>query len=142
MKAGVTGSRHGFSASQAMAFRRWAAEQESIDEFHHGSCSGVDVEAARIVRELHPGCRIIAHPGPEDCPHQADSGVDDEALPGKGHFARNRDIVNCTEFLAGFPFSMGVRPDGTRMGGTWYTIEFARKVGRPHIVVSPDGVIT
>jgi hypothetical protein len=111
------------------------------DEFHHGSCQGVDVEAARLVRKgFVAHITIIAHPGPKSDPHQEDSGVDDVKLPGKSHFARNRDLVAVCDELFAFPGEQwaGVVPD---RGGTAYTVSQAVRAGKKLTIVYPDGTI-
>ena len=60
----------------------------------------------------------------------------DETRAPKSYFARNRDIVEECDVLIGCPSQ-------TRhmYGGTWYTIDHARQVGRRVILITPDGVI-
>lgn len=116
-------------------------------EFHHGSCRGVDVQAAQLVcRSFVPGkVRIVAHPGHSakgrdlaENADYADSGVDDEVLPSKTHFARNRDLVTLCDELIACPGKM----EEEASGGTWYTINYARKVGKPLTIIWPDGGLT
>lgn len=125
MKVGFTGTRYGMSESQKKAFRIGIGGVD-VWEFHHGSCQGADVEAARIIRELKPECLIVAHPGPGGDPHRELSGVDDITTEPKTHFARNRDIVNQTDMLAATP----LQDEPQSRGGTWYTIGYAKKVGK------------
>lgn len=137
MKLGFTGTRFGMSVLQKRVFQL-AVASKSIEEFHHGSCQGADVEAARIVRELHPSCRIVAHPGPDGDNHRELSGVDDLTLEPKTHFARNRDIVNATDLLLATPF----QAERQSRGGTWYTVDFAEKFNREVGIIWPDGSTT
>ena len=125
MKVGFTGTRYGMSERQKEAFRI-GLESVTLYEFHHGSCQGADVEAARIVREVKPDCLIVAHPGPDGDPHRELSGVDDVTTAPKTHFARNRDIVNQTDMLAATP----LQDEPQSRGGTWYTIGYAQKSGK------------
>lgn len=130
---GFTGTRHGMTDVQATVLEGFL---RPMAEFHHGSCKGADVEAARIVRRTfaHP-VRIIAHPGPDDDQCRDESGVDDETLPGLTHFARNRDIVDQCDELIACPREPTEQPKG----GTWYTIRYARKRGVKVTVIWPDG---
>jgi hypothetical protein len=135
MRVGFTGTRKGMTASQAAVFEGLV---ELPTEFHHGSCKGADVEAARIVRRtfiVH--VPVICHPGPNGDPCQEPSGVDDERREPKTHFARNRDIVNETDRLIACPCDMTEQS----RGGTWYTVSYARKKGKPVTIIWPDGSI-
>lgn len=136
MNIGITGTRDGMTAEQERAFRSLIAVGP-VGRFHHGSCQGVDVEAARIVRELYPGCWIVAHLGPDGDPCRSISGVDNETRAPKTHFCRNRAIVDETERLIAVP----KQPQEMRYGGTWYTVSYARKARKPHVIVWPDGAL-
>lgn len=138
MKFGFTGTRHGMTAKQSSRFESRMILPES---FHHGSCQGADVEAARIVAKMFKDMRslflIVCHPGPDDDPCQELSGVDDERREPNRHFARNRAIVDETDCLIACPYNMVPQLHG----GTWYTIKYARKAGKPVTIILPDGTI-
>lgn len=135
MKLGFTGTRKGFTSHQAAEFRH-LLDAFSPDEFHHGDCIGADAMAAAIVAARCPDCKIIVHP-PVDETHRAhfDGHV---ILPPKTHFARNRDIVNETDGI------IGIVPEMERLerGGTWYTLAFAQKRGKPLSIIWPDGAVS
>ena len=137
MNIGFTGSRHGMTDAQRAAFGVLVTFDYQPSTFVHGSCQGADVEAAAIVRHVQRLCRIASRPGPDGDPHQVDSGVDDVKLPGKTHFARNRDIVDGCDVLIACPCDMTEQP----RGGTWYTVGYARKNGKCVIIVWPDGSV-
>jgi hypothetical protein len=59
-----------------------------------------------------------------------------EVLPVKGPLARNRDIVHASDKLIAAPKSRTYRT-----GGTWHTIGYAQKEGKPVTIVWPDGSI-
>ena len=101
--------------------------------FHHGCCVGADREAATIAEET---CNIVEHPGPEEDHRQTRPRHAERRAP-KGHLARNRDIVNECDLLIATPFERAEQ----QRGGTWYTIRYARKVGKPLLIVFPDGSI-
>jgi hypothetical protein len=58
----------------------------------------------------------------------------DKILPTKSYFARNRDIVDASNMLIGFPAH---RSRGK--GGTWYTIKYAEKLGVKTGIFYADG---
>ena len=135
---GFTGTRHGMSAVQKEAFAR-VLEEADGDQFHHGDCVGADAEAAAIAFEL--GWQIICHPPLKD-EHRANTTFHraDFARPQKSHFARNRDIVDESQLLIACPQYMDPITKET-MGGTAYTVNYARKCGKPVWIVRPDGTI-
>lgn len=138
MIVGFTGVRHGMTDAQRAMLGTVALIdiKSMITEFHHGGCQGADVEAARLVSHMFgEGVRIICHPGPLGDKHQEISGVDDERLPAKTHFARNRDIVDACDVLLVCPMQMEYQP----RGGTWYTHDQAVKKGKRVIICWPDG---
>lgn len=140
MKVGFTRTRAGLQAAQRAALGTFLLMDlsERVTEFVHGSCQGADVQAARLARHIFDaGCRIVARPGPDGDPCRDESGVDDETMPGKNHFARNRDIVLATELLVACPPCKPMPPSG----GTLYTVKFARKQKRPLVIIWPDGSI-
>lgn len=140
MIVGVTGTRKGFTDAQRASFGSLLIFDlaHRLMEFRNGSCQGVNVEAARLVRHIYAHtARIVCHPGPDGDPHRECSGVDDEVLPPKTHFARNRDIVNSSDVIVICPCDM----EHQSRGGTWMTHDFAKKVGKPVFVVWPDGSV-
>lgn len=133
---GFTGTRHGMTEAQQATFRE--VFPTDAGAFHHGSCQGADVQAARLVRQLRPdGITSICHPGPDGDTHREASGVDDFTHTGKTHFARNRDIVDACPVLIACPCDMTEQP----RGGTWYTINYARKCERRILIIWPDGSV-
>ena len=135
MIVGFTGTRNGMTDEQIAIFEGLIPRPAS---FHHGSCKGADVQAARIVRKLfRDHIPIIAHPGPDGDSNREDSGVDDEKCPPRSHLARNRDIVNLCDLLIACPFESEEQP----RGGTWYTIRYARNRGVNVTIIYPDGGI-
>lgn len=133
MRLGFTGTRHGLTDVQAVLLRGLLG---GITSFHHGGCRGADVEAARMVRR---SCTvpktIICYPGPVSDSNQEDSGVDDEVRKPMAHLARNKRIVDDTDELFACPFEMTPQV----RGGTWFTIRYAIKKGKPVTIIWPDG---
>lgn len=133
MKIGFTGTRNGMTLEQTEAFRQLIAELKPT-EFHHGDCIGADAEAHDIVREF-PHTKIVIHQ-PVDEKHRAWKKGDEFKHP-LSHFARNRAIVDETELLIGASIS----DVPLTSGGTWYTIDYAIKIGRPVRILWPDGSV-
>jgi hypothetical protein len=130
---GFTGSRKGMTDQQEVMFEGLIS---GIKKFIHGSCTGSDVQAARIVRKtFKTHIPIHAYPGPEDDPCREDSRVDDFVAEPMTHFARNRKIVQDCQELIATPAEMTEQATG----GTWYTIRYARKIGRKVTIIWPDG---
>ena len=141
MKIGFTGTRLGMTDAQhkKLAYQLMYVVGNAPHEFRHGGCQGADVQAARTIRNCYDlgMVRIVCHPGPEGDSFQESSGVDDEELPGKTHFARNRDIVDASDLVVGCP---GVATWNER-GGTFYTMKYAIKKGKPLVIVWPNGEV-
>jgi hypothetical protein len=140
MKIGITGTRDGMTEAQRYNFA-FRIKELDFKEFHHGSCKGVDVQAARIVAETNAckqgNAEIVCHPGPDGDSCQEDSGVDTIIHDPKTHFARNRDIVNAVDLLIVIP-----KQDAWCLrGGTWYTHDFAKKQRKQTWVIWPDGLV-
>lgn len=133
MIIGFTGTRKGMTDVQKTVFEAYILP---MTEFHHGSCQGADVEAARIVRKTFrlPVPKIVVHPGPAG-PWREESGIDNIFLSPKPFLTRNRDIVNACDELIACPKGM----EEEKTGGTWYTIRYARKVGKKVTIIYPDG---
>jgi hypothetical protein len=147
MILGFTGTRFGMTDAQKRVVRNFLVERHVV-EFHHGDCLGADDQAAMIVKELRAGegslllpkCKITIHP-PIDQAYRAGHVVDpahgDEIRMAKTHFARNRDIVDESAVLIGTP----AQDKWQTVGGTWYTIEYARKRQKSMMVVWPNGTV-
>ncbi|MEU7814068.1 hypothetical protein [Pseudonocardia sp. NPDC049154] len=99
-------------------------------ELHHGDCVGADALAARIAK-AHDFI-VHVHPPTEQGMRAWTAGhVMHEPLP---YLERNRAIVDATECLIAVPDG----PERTR-SGTWSTVRYARRLGRPVTIVWPDG---
>ena len=131
-RVGVTGSRSGMNETQ---MREVSQALEALytpgAEFHHGDCMGVDEQAATLAQSM--GYRVVSHPGP-DGEHRAHH-PSDEVREVDTHFRRNRTIVNTTDLLLVVPW----QEEHQTNGGTWYTHDYAVKVGKPRRVFWPSG---
>ena len=98
---------------------------------HHGDCIGADEEAHGLARAF--GFRIVLHP-PSDPRKRAYCEADATRTP-VGYLVRNRRIVDECQLLVATP---KLHAEEVR-AGTWSTIRYAAKIGRPLIVILPDG---
>lgn len=103
-------------------------------EVHHGDCMGADFEFHGIAYEVcGETLRRVIHPSVDDAYRAFCDG--DEARPAKPYVERDHDIVDETEVLIAMPITTGE----IMRSGTWATVRYARKVGRPIFIVSPRG---
>jgi hypothetical protein len=90
---------------------------------HHGDAIGADAEAHDIAVAL--GCAIVIHP-PQIEMQRAFKTAADIRAP-KPYLDRNRDIVRESEFLIAAPAEVIEE----LRSGTWATVRYARRLGRP-----------
>lgn len=140
ISVGFTGTQEGMQALQFQAltdevdymyhFTHW-----NSFEFHHGDCIGADAEAHNLMERLH-GVRIWVHP-PEDTKKRAFcKGTNVVFLPAKPYIERNHDIVDACKLLVACPEG----PE-RRRSGTWATVRYAQRIGKPVTIIMPDGQI-
>lgn len=127
---GFTGTQRGMTEAQWCAL--WPLLLcRAPGEFHEGDCIGADEQAAGMAREA--GFRVVGHP-PVVQAKRAFFPVD-EWRPAALYLERNHNIVDACEVLLATP---GEFVEQLR-SGTWATIRYARRVGRPTLVIFPDG---
>jgi hypothetical protein len=130
---GVTGSRLGPSVAQL----KWLRSQlREATELHHGASVGVDAAAHRVAIEIGTEA-IVVHP-PVDLKAADQSTMVDmpgvTVLPRKPYLKCNHDIVDACNVLLALP--MGKE---TQRIGTWATVRYAVKIGRPVRICGPYG---
>jgi hypothetical protein len=142
VKYGFTGTQIGMSDRQKEALRA-LFERDTIDEFHHGDCVGADYEAHVIVWGLTFGPTIVIHPPTIRSKRAFCFGYDHPTrprrwrahgivqLPAKPYLDRNHDIVDQTDTLIAAPRTN----DEEQRSGTWATVRYARRLGRPIIML-------
>jgi len=128
---GLTATRHGMSREQRDALCSFLSGTKG--KFHHGLCRGGDEDGHHIARDL--GYWIVGHP-PSNPALRAWLECD-ELRPEKPYLVRNKDIVDETIALIAVPSE----PEERRRGGTWSTFRYARKIGRPTVLILPNGKI-
>lgn len=131
MKIGFSGTRYGMSEYQGQWFRRiiWGFKE---GEFHHGDCIGADKEANDVVDlgndlviNIHPAWNI--HGTRAFCQPQRFF----YSFEPKNFVDRDKDIVDMSDLLIAAPLNS----NPLSRSGTWTTIRYAKKVGKPVIVL-------
>jgi len=131
---GFTGTRIGMTLPQLSRVNAELRMLHSLDAwFHHGDCVGADAEASTLARLA--GYSVMIHP-PVDEAHRARC-IGDVVVAPLTHLARNRAIVCACDTMIAAPREM----EHQSRGGTWYTHDYALKVGKPVILVLPDGTV-
>jgi hypothetical protein len=137
MKLGITGTRHGWTPEQKTTFidkvSAFFAANHPVVEFHHGDCTGVDEQAAVELRD-NWDVQLHTHP-PKNGSRRANLGGT-LYLP-KEYIQRNHDIVDAVDELVVIPDSHVEQ----RRSGTWATYRYAQSVGKPILLIYPDGTI-
>ena len=134
MDIGFTGTQDGMTYRQQCAFGV-EIETFSPERFRHGLCIGADEQAHWITRTFAPKAIIYGHP-PTNTSKMARCPVDVMNDPAE-YLARNRHIVDLSDMLIAGPKG----PEETR-SGTWSTVRYARKLGRPIKIIWPDGSVS
>lgn len=128
----ITASRRGLTGAQK---KRLASLIRRIrpEEVLHGDCVGGDADCHRIVTAC---SRALVGVYPSDRSGQRAfcGGVEVKAVP-RPPLERNRTMVRRSSLVVAFPasFSEELR------SGTWATVRHARRVGRPVVLIWPDG---
>ncbi len=126
---GFSGTRKGMSKEQLDTVNELTVANFSI--VHIGDCVGADVDMYNIAKRNNQ--LTHGHP-PIDPKLRAYCDFDFIEEP-KAYHVRNRDIVNACDLLIATPFEMSRQ----KKGGTWMTVNYAIEVGKPYVIVWPDG---
>lgn len=136
MKVGFTGTRQGMTALQKAVVTGLLIEEKS-EIAHHGGCIGADIDFDNICWAFKPRSILtVVHPS-DIKSKQGKWHYSPWVLPEKPPLDRNRDIVDHSDFLIAAP----KESKEIVRSGTWATIRYARKVGKPVSIVYPDGSI-
>jgi hypothetical protein len=128
---GFTGTQEGMTGAQLSRVRRIVASLYGW--LHHGDCIGADAQAHDLARNK--GLKVALHP-PINPSKRAFCDADlihQEA----DYLTRNRAIVNVTDGLIACPKSF----EEELRSGTWSTVRYARRLGKPRVIVYPDGSV-
>ena len=143
-KLGITGTKNGWTGSQFDSFLSVIKELKFIDEFHHGDCVGVDMQAHYLVPCFCPRVSLHVHP-PVNKKYRAFCGY----IPSLSevrlifsepseYLTRNKDIVNSVDKMIACPKNMFEE----LRSGTWAAIRYCRKIKKPLKIIWPDGSIS
>ena len=138
MNVGFTGTQNGMREEQRVAVKRLLAELHTTDddEFHYGACVGADTQA--VFDAIDVGYVILAYQA-NNVSHSKHGLIPKDAIivTPMAALTRNKRIVDNTDILVVAP----QRVSETLRSGTWATVRYARKQGKPIIYVWPDGRI-
>ena len=131
MKIGITGTRSQLTGHQIKSIIDYLKSVFTIgSELHHGDCVGADAHVASLAKEI--GYKIVCHP-PMSNDLRANFESDEIRNP-LSYFARNRNIVDETDFLIVAPY----QNEWQSFGGTWYTHDYAVKKNKQLRIFFPD----
>jgi hypothetical protein len=133
---GFTGTQLGMTEAQRATVHRLLLELGATD-LGHGDCIGADDQADQIAREL--GLRRHLHlPNKKEKMALCIPAEGDVVHPPKSYLVRNRDIVDACEALIAAPKEM----TETLRSGTWSTVRYCRRLGKPLYIVWPEGTVS
>lgn len=133
MVMGFTGTSKGMSEPQRMSVMA-LLKRLRVTELHHGDCVGADAQAHRLARRL--DIPVVLHP-PTSSTHRAFARGSAREEPPQPYLTRNHFIVKWSEGLIATPHQQ----IEILRSGTWATIRYARRLGKPLWIVWPDGTI-
>ena len=130
MIVGFTGTREGMTVHQIKTLIRLLRTLD-IEEIHHGGCVGADEQFHRIASKLFPGAWTVNHPC--DIKKYRAYIVADVCYTSIPALARNKMIVDQSDILIACPKTK----EEELRSGTWSTVRYARKIGKPAEVIEP-----
>lgn len=128
---GFTGTQRGVTWQQRKTLLA-CLELPNVEVLHHGDCIGADALAWSLARELH--LETICHPCNLSA-KRAYTSPNEETRKVLSPLVRNQNIVHECEFLIACPRT----PTEELRSGTWATIRYAMRAGRPYLIIWPDG---
>lgn len=144
MKVGFTGTQYGMTVEQATAVARLLQDATVL---HHGVCIGADEEAHFIAQAQDLG--VVLHPPKNKskmstrilnplnyCPVLGAGQVLNIYSP-REYIERDHDIVDATEKIIAAP----QKKAEVLRSGTWATMRYARKTGKPVYIAHFDGSV-
>lgn len=133
---GTTGTREGAKPAQKAEALRWmrALRDRGLTTTRSGDCYGWDAEFHVLALEM--GFETIGHP-PTDPEARAFCAYIREEVP-LPYLARNEKIVRGSDLMLAVPKESS-EPAQKRGGGTWATIRCAKRLGKPLVIIFPEG---
>jgi hypothetical protein len=140
---GETGTRNGVTHRQ-LASAAWLFAKYGIERLHDGDCVGADEQLFYLAKAL--DIEVTLHP-PTNEKFRAFCGQWDlktTILGEAAYFVRDAAIVDDAQLMVGFPKQNFEPKESWKRGngGTWWTINYSRKRGKPLATVWPNGLIT
>lgn len=134
MKVGFTGTRTGMTEPQVATLVK-LIHCLLPTELHHGCCIGSDQQAHEMVL-LSDGnqIKLMAHP-PKNKSQAFEPIGAHTIFPEAEFIKRNHNIVDKTEEL----IAISRTKEWELRSGTWATIRYAQKLGRPVHIIYPNG---
>lgn len=132
MKVGFTGTQDAITVAQFDLLAALIVEFEEMEEAHHGDCIGADKVFSELVDAIKFGVEVHSHP-PIKEDKRAFCRADVEYEP-KDFIERNHDIVDACDILIACP-----KAEEVLRSGTWATVRYARKCGKPIAILWKDG---
>lgn len=136
LRVGFTGTREQITYHQKVELHNRISLFKPGWELHHGCCVGADTEAHLLTRINHLGEVVIhGHPPLQDIHLSKVVGGCDVLYPAAHYLDRNKTIVASTDCLIAVPLT----DTNSVRSGTWSTVRYARALGRPILIIYPDG---
>lgn len=132
MKVGFTGTRAGMTDGQREVVSNLLMVH-NVTFAVHGKCIGADTDFHGLVGAHSDLTWIKIRPGP--IKEMQGNCVGHEELPPEPHFKRNRAIVDDADLMFATPATTF-----ETSGGTWYTINYTKKVKKPLIIIWPEPI--
>jgi hypothetical protein len=133
MKVGFTGTQQHLSTAQFDLLAAVLTELTEMTEAHHGDCCGGDLTFHVIIQESFPDVEIHIHP--PEIENKRAFCVSNFVYEHKPYLERNRDIVDACDVLIACPKTLKEE----LRSGTWATVRYARKVGKPVAILWNNG---
>lgn len=127
-KIGFTGTQRGMTRRQVVALRQLMT---GATELHHGDCIGADAQADAIARIF--GVPVVIHPPENPSKRAFTAQGGDTVWQPLPYLERNHDIVDECDVLIAAPKT----PNEELRSGTWATVRYARRIGRPVNILTP-----
>jgi len=133
MKVSFTGTREGMTDEQKKTFAK-LLKKLNCTLFIHGDCKGADTHAHNIVKKYGLDSENI-HIRPCNLKKWRANCNGKVIEKPKDPLKRNKEIVADGEILIGTPPT----EYELYMGGTWYTLHYAKEKELPYIIIWPSG---
>lgn len=130
---GFTGTRKGMTSAQAAGVRHELVVAGAT-WLHHGDCLGADAQAHSIAVDL--GIETEIHPPIGNSARAFCVGTITRRT--EPYADRNRNIVSATALL----IAASVEMQEEQRSGTWSTVRYARRMGKPVVIIWPDGLVS